>query len=196
MQDAFTIVASDRGLAERFDAVAVFDGVGGLPHGAAAARAAASALPDGLRGAREDALQRAFLHMQGRVLATRGATTGVVAVLPRTHEDVEVGWSGDSGAYLVGKQLVHLTPPDAHDGVLTHCLGLEGMQPNVTQVSVAPGEAVFLCSDGIDALLGARTVQSILSMPGTDAHRLDLLFVAVAAAGAPDNATGVLARRR
>ncbi|MCA1819250.1 MAG: SpoIIE family protein phosphatase [Halobacteriales archaeon] len=197
MQDAFAVLADVPCAWQRCDAVAIFDGVGGMAHGAEAAQAAADTLLDAIRSAKSP--QDIFRHLQRVVQATGGATTAVVALLPRGAGDVEVLWAGDSAAYALERDgdLQALAPPDADEGYLTQCLGLDGVRPHVVPVQVAAGSALLLCSDGVDGVVGRLPLQPVLAGAASqDRGRLDQLMAAVATAGAPDNATAVLARRK
>jgi serine/threonine protein phosphatase PrpC len=195
MQDAIAIepaVETGRG---RVDAVGVFDGVGGMPRGAEAASAAAAGLRPAVAGAASP--QAALERLQETVQRTRGATTAVVAWLGPAGA-AEVAWCGDSAAYaLDGRGGVQpVTRPDAEGGFITQCLGLARMRPHAATLALPVGAAVLLCSDGVDGVVGPSLLRDALQPGGPDAPRLRAILAAVAAAGAPDNAAVVLARRR
>lgn len=195
MQDAIALeVAVETGRG-RVDAVGVFDGVGGMPRGAEAASAAATGLRQALAGTAS--AQAALESLQEPVRRTRGATTAVIAVLGPDGA-VEVAWCGDSSAYALDASgaLQPLSRPDAQAGYLTQCLGLPGMRPHAVSHALRPGDAVLLCSDGVDGVVSPEVVRTALQGGGRDAQKLRAILAAVAAAGAPDNAAVVLARRR
>src|SRR5687767_7475382 len=81
MQDAFAVIPDAPCSWQACDVVALFDGVGGLPHGAEAAQAAATGLREAIR--RATTPSQVFSHLQELVLATGGASTAVVAFLAR-----------------------------------------------------------------------------------------------------------------
>ena len=196
MQDAFAVLPDAPAAWRKCDAIAVFDGVGGLAHGAEAAGAAAAGLHEAVRLAVSPA--DIFAHLQNQVRATKGATTAVLALLPRSGGTGDLVWTGDSSAYGVDAEggLAPLAAHDSEDGFLTQCLGLDGMAPHTARIEVRPGQAVLLCTDGVDGVVGRLPLHRLLQGPASaDAALLDQVFAAVAAAGAPDNATLVLARR-
>jgi len=197
MQDAVAIVPDAPCAWRRCDAVAVFDGVGGLPFGGEAAHAAAEALGAALQKSRN--AMEALAYLDGQVRRTGGATTVVLVLLPREGATVDVLWAGDSAAYALDAQggLVPLTAPDSEGGFLVQCLGLEGVRPHETSVDLQPGQAILLCTDGVDGVIGRIPLHDLLGgQSGQDPRVLDRVFEAVAAAGAPDNAAIVLARRQ
>lgn len=197
MQDAHVVLAGVACAGRPCDVVAIFDGVGGHPRGGEAAKAAADAMPEAARTAASAA--DLLARLQPAVLATGGATTAVVVLLPRSGGRVELAWAGDSSAYALDATgaLVSLAAPDSEDSKLTQCLGVEGVRPHAAAVEVPPEGAALACTDGVDSVLGALALQPVLAGPASqDRGRLDGLFEAIAAAGSPDNATCVLARRR
>lgn len=169
----------------------VFDGLGGLPRGLEAAEGARLAWPDALRRARRP--EAALKRLNEAVMTTGGATTGVVAVLP-TDGDAFLVSAGDSSAYaLVNGEAVNIAPHDAGPGsMVTDHLGNPGMRGHVTPLP-QPGP-FLLCTDGVDRVIGQDGLRAVLE--ATDAEQaLEGMFKAILAAGAPDNATAVLARR-
>lgn len=197
MQDAVAIVPDAPCSWRRCDAVAVFDGVGGMAHGGEAAHAAAESLAAALQQAHNG--MEALAYLDGQVRRTGGATTVVLVLLPRDGRPAEVLWAGDSAAYVLDPEggLVPLTTPDSEGGYLVQCLGLEGARPHSIDVVLDPGAAILLCTDGVDGVVGRIPLHELLSgPPAQDPRVLDRVFDAIAAAGAPDNAAIVLARRR
>lgn len=195
MQDAIALEVAVEAGRGRFEAIGVFDGVGGMPRGAEAASAAAAGLRQALSGTSSP--QAALESLQEPVRRTRGATTAVIAVLGAGGA-VEVAWCGDSSAYALdpGGALQALSRPDAQGGYLTQCLGLPGMRPHAVSLTLRPGDAVLLCSDGVDGVVPPEVLRDALQGGGRDAQGLRAILAAVAAAGAPDNAAVALARRR
>jgi serine/threonine protein phosphatase PrpC len=188
MEDSHVILPAAPAAWRRADAVAVFDGVGGMPRGSQASAAARKGLEEAIRGAVSpaDILDRLNLDVK----ATGGATTAVAAILG--HDGVcDLVWCGDSNAHDARGRL---TQPDQEDGFLTRALGLRDAKPHARRIEVARGQAILLCSDGVDGPVGAGELQRALAGPDDEAGLRSLMH-AVEAAGAPDNATAVLARR-
>lgn len=181
--------ATDRGLAraDNQDAyavspgpplrVGVFDGVGGQPHGGAAARTAAASLPS----CGPDVLR----ELDAAVAATGGATTAAVA-------EVSVGGAtlslmGDSRAYLLADGvrplgLMHRTA----DGRLTQALGFQGTGQTVHTDLWAP---LLLCTDGVRR-------EAIQPVDGDLTAWAERLIDRVYHMGAPDNFTFVVLQRQ
>jgi len=173
-------------------AVAVFDGVGGLPGGGAASLAAAAALPglvaQGLVG---DALLQ---RLNAEVRATRGASTCVVLSLANPVRLVSVG---DSSAYALDERgrPGRLTPSDAGlGGVILDCLGLEAMRGHIATAS-RHHRRFLLCTDGVDGVVTASDLARALRDEVEPAAALVELFARLEDAGMPDDATAVLVAR-
>jgi len=76
--------------------------------------------------------------------------------------------------------------------ILTRCIGqidLEGI--DVFGVTVAPGDRLLLCTDGITKVLDESTIGACLTSATTPDDAASRLIAAALAAGAPDNATGI-----
>lgn len=186
---------------------AVADGVGGLPMGAKAARAAVQAVDRSLAmdsplpALNGEALRRAVLDAHVAVQAATngsGATTLVGAVV--SHRAATIANVGDSRAYLLSGGILRQLTLDhtwaaeqarggllSHDdaarhpwrSVLTRCLG-GAMAPDVDlfDVPLACGDRLLLCSDGLPAVLSANEIAVALAAGDPEVAVAELLTAA------------------
>ncbi|MFW5816468.1 MAG: PP2C family protein-serine/threonine phosphatase [Wenzhouxiangella sp.] len=202
----------------------VADGMGGHAGGAEASRLARKSVRAALdQGA---SLRSAILaaHAAIRVEQARQPEltdmgTTVVALLEQGNE-YEIGWVGDSRAYLFDsarQDLALLTRdhnlaglmvetgaisaseaahhPKRH--VLTDCLGVHsGNEPRIDQVSGRwqPGQLVLLCSDGLSGELTHQSMASILGQDESLEVIGERLMAMAMEAGARDNVSLILVR--
>lgn len=180
----------------RADVFAVFDGLGGEANGDKASRAAA----DGLEAAMKatpgaDSLLR---QLNRAVIDSRGATTAVVFMAVRGGSTF-LATVGDSSAYGLVRGKAELLAPhdeDPHTGGMSDQLGLYFRQGRLTNVSLETGEAVLLCTDGVDGALDPAAIVKLLGASrGIMSEAVDHAMAKIREAGAPDNATLVLVRR-
>lgn len=197
LEDAWAVLSSVPMGGRSLDVFAVFDGLGGLPHGQEAAWGAAEALSASLQ--RSTGPSDVLHHLHGVVEGTGGATTAVVALFPTqgtVGEGVLVS-AGDSAAYMAGPagQLRLLVPKDAEGpSIVTQCLGREEPQGHVVPCSVPRGGTLLLCTDGVDGVVEPDRLVGALRSADL-AAALEDVFSEIWDRGAPDNATVVLARR-
>jgi serine/threonine protein phosphatase PrpC len=190
MQDRFAVLPDVRRPWLRGAVAAVFDGVGGLPRGGEAAEAAARALEPAVRDAETPG--QVMARLDAAAAATGGSTTGLVAFL--TQASIRLAWCGDSSAYVLHREAaIRATAPDVDGPYLTQALGLPRSQAHDTHVEVPAGAILALCTDGVDGVVDPGEWSTLVRQGGIDGVRR--LLDAVDAAGAPDNATVVLARR-
>lgn len=193
--------------AEAAGVFAVADGVGGHPGGDVAARVAVDAFLASLlasaRTPQSVALAMQVAHRAVRRAAVErrvpGASTTLVALVA-TPTGAVVAHVGDSRAYLrraADGAFLRLTVDHAHGGFLTRAVGAEPtVRPEVASVALAPGDAVLLCSDGVWGSVSAERLGQHLYV----ATQYDLAVALagvlgdVREAGAPDNATALIAR--
>lgn len=171
----------------------VFDGVGGMPNGGAAARAAAGRLgavregPDGPGGI--------LRRLNQAVRATGGATTAVIAVLD-DEGGIEVASVGDSAAFVRGRNGVEtLTAADALGP--DRLIGWLGQRrPRIQRAThrLERGGSLLLCSDGVHHVAPVPSLARVFQVRRPE-DGLNRLFRRLGAAGLPDDATAVLARR-
>ena len=148
--------------------------------------------------------------------AYQGMGTTLVAVLVRLPEIhlVNVGdsrayqWSqeelsqltdDDSWAAQVGKGLGLTTQQlksHPYRNVLTRAVGAdEKLEVRAQEISVAAGDVLLLCSDGLHGVASDGQLAEILSRDEPLEARCQALIDAALANGAPDNATAVLIER-
>lgn len=175
----------------------VFDGLGGVPHGAEAAWAAANNLHDVFRQSKtaEELLRR----LNPYVVASRGATTAVILWTPLTSASSKVRLIsvGDSGVYELRPNVdpILLNEKDSQGPtVVTDYLGNAGVAGHVTEWGPSKDATLLACSDGVD---GVVPLESLSRFAGAAdmMTALDELFAEIQALGAPDNATAIVARR-
>jgi serine/threonine protein phosphatase PrpC len=171
---------------------AVLDGMGGANAGDVAARMAAQEIvacvrqesrtrrrsPDQvLRFALDTAAVKVFTAAAQR-LDYRGMGTTAVACLVVDPTRVVIGHAGDSRAYLLrGGELTALTRDHTSaPHLLTRNLGREyGVNPDLVEVSLTPGDRLLLCSDGLYGGAPKAAIQRVLGAsdpPERVAHRL------------------------
>jgi protein phosphatase len=171
---------------------AVLDGMGGHNAGDVAARMAAKEIVTCIRQksrilrrspaqllefALYTAAVRVFTAAEER-LEYRGMGTTVVACLVVDPTRTVIGHAGDSRAYLLrGGELAALTRDHtAAPHRLTRNLGREyGVQPDMNEVPLRPGDRLLLCSDGLygGAPMGAiRRLLGASDPPERVAHHL------------------------
>jgi serine/threonine protein phosphatase PrpC len=205
--------------------VCVADGVGGEEAGEVASRRAVEAVVASMRGGRgalrsrvRGALRMANVavidaqHHEGARMAT---TLTCAAVVGR---DVVIGHVGDSRAFRVSPNAVHQLTQDhsqaaellragfiTHEeaanhparSVLTRCLGGGiSVAPDLVSTTLAPDEALLLCSDGLWGVVGRAAmsaaigrVQSAGSLEQVVWELVELAY----ARGAPDNVSVIVA---
>jgi len=197
LEDAWRVVP-DAPLGRRsVHVLAVFDGVGGEPHGQEAAWGAADALQRAVEdaGGIDDVLRRLNHIVQG----TGGSTTAVVVFLdPRDPCGGGVASIGDSALYTLddGGHLVRLTAKDSLGPMLTACLGNDAARGHVLPLQIGDDAPLLLCTDGVDGVVGTEGLEMLMQTPpGAREAALDVLFDTIREAGMPDNATLILAYR-
>ncbi|MBV9083306.1 MAG: serine/threonine-protein phosphatase [Acidobacteriaceae bacterium] len=170
-----------------------------------------------------DALERGFIEANLAVREAaksnaqlEGMGTTLVAARLIGPDQLRLGSVGDSRAYLCSKNELSLITRDqtwvAEVGsrlglseealkshpmrhVLTMAIGCaEDVRVHSHLVSVAPGDQILLCSDGLHGVIEEKTVQSILLSEKTLSEKCHYLIEAANDQGGPDNITVVLIR--
>jgi protein phosphatase len=78
-------------------------------------------------------------------------------------------------------------------GKITQAIGMHaGVKPDVTRVSLTPGDRVLLCSDGLWEALTEQEISTIVGSKGSMLELASMLVDQANAAGGPDNITAVL----
>lgn len=182
--------------------VAVADGLGGHPAGDVASLTALRRIDelDVSGSAAADDLVAAIVAAHEAVLEAGRTperfgmgTTIVLAVLGDAR--AVIGHVGDSRAYLreADGRLRQLTRDHGMRGMLTQALGLDGrVQPDVTEVDLAPGARLLLCTDGLTNMVGDDALADLLGTGGAQ-EACDALVAAALDAGGVDNVSVVVA---
>lgn len=200
----------------------VADGMGGMEAGEVASAIARDEtvravnaghpLPEAIQLAHE-AIRKAVDEGVG----APGMGTTIVALKMMPYE-YHLAWVGDSRAYLwdAGKGSLRrlsrdhshvelllssgvISPEQAHKhpqkNLITQCLGqsnLDTLQVGETRETLAPGQTILLCSDGLnDELTDTEIAQCLVSQTKPDAQA-DALLQATLEKGAKDNVTILL----
>jgi serine/threonine protein phosphatase PrpC len=136
-------------------AVAVTDGLGGVPGSAGASGRAATAAVKAVlaAGGSTVAQTQAGIDAGNRAAAQGGATTIVLAVIPRDG-DARVARVGDSTAFLIGvggASWSELFPPPVDDAVVTATAALPAqvLDPEVAPFELAADALLLLATDGV-----------------------------------------------
>lgn len=202
----------------------VADGMGGHAGGAEASRMARNTVRRAIRqGA---SLRAAIVAAHAAIRAEQAVRpeltdmgTTIVALLERGR-DYEIGWVGDSRAYLFDVSTHKLTlltrdhnlaglmveagaispseaahHPKRH--VLTDCLGLHSeTEPRIDQVSGhwQPGQFLLLCSDGLSGEVSDQAMASILALDQSLEAIGERLMGMAMDAGGRDNVSLILVR--
>jgi PPM family protein phosphatase len=173
----------------------VADGVGGLSAGALAAQMAVDGYGNFLasvdRGADPDrALQNATQAVNQAIcdkqLTAKQSMGSTVALAIVRHKTAHIGHAGDSRVYLIRKgEMSRLTRdhsivqkmvdhgiisdaqsrshPDA--SVLTRSLGQKGLELELSEVELADGDCLLLCSDGLWAYADEDAMREAATSP-------------------------------
>jgi protein phosphatase len=201
---------------------AVADGVGGGAMAARASRELVHCLHDALDARRIDArsIRAAVLRADREVgrsiaLETDDAGAATMALCAGTGVLLSqwlIAWVGDCRVYRVSAQsdepaqlltvddtyehLSEVPPPGgAHDDPARMVGNGAVSTPNVDRVSLAGGEMLVLCSDGIHKHVGPGDIGDVLRGPAPLARRCGRLLALARARGSRDDATVLVVRR-
>ncbi len=192
--------------------LAVADGMGGVAGGAEASRTAVRSLAAAFLEARADAIpaqrlrlgfaaaSRRVRELSQQVPALREMGTTLTAVnLIGSH--LVLAHVGDSRCYLMRDgELTQLSTDHAvrePENYLTRCIGggQEESNPDVAELTIQPGDAVVLLTDGLWNVVAENQMLGILtSQPPQSAA--DSLLNAANASGGPDNSTVLVVQVR
>jgi protein phosphatase len=197
----------------------VADGMGGRQAGDVASTVIADFIPSALKEGKSvmDAVARSHQAVIDALAAGRGAAGmgSTAVVLQMRGNDYEIGWVGDSRAYLwngalhpltrdhtVVQRLVEagaISAKDARDhphrSSLIQALGsteIAGVEVEVVKGALRPGEQILLCSDGLTSEVGDEQIATILDEPLDAQAKVDRLIQAALENGGKDNVTVLL----
>jgi protein phosphatase len=197
----------------------VADGVGGHAGGEIASAIVGATLRR--RVAAGESLRQAIVSAHEAILAEIGDSEAgndmgsTVVALQLQGQEYEIGWVGDSRAYLWDGTLRQLTRdhnpvsellvrglissaeatqhPERH--VLTQSLGISShmqVQPGQLQGELQDHQQILLCSDGLSDELSDAVIASHLAAHDDPQAQVDALLAAALAAGGRDNITVVV----
>lgn len=195
---------------------AVADGIGGHRGGEVASATAIEALHASFadHGGLRDAVlaaNDAVLERANADEALRGMGTTLTAGVLGDDGTLLVGHVGDSRAYLLrDSELLRITTDhslveelmaagelteeeaerDPRRSMITRALGLDAdLVVDLYPVSLAPGDRVMLCSDGLTTMVSEDTIADVLAGEDDPATAAQRLVDAANAAGGVDNTT-------
>jgi len=193
--------------------VAVADGMGGHVAGEVASRLAIEGATAAEADAPEDratAANRAILEQAAVEPALRGMGTTLTLGIFGEDGILRMAHVGDSRAYLmrdgelqiltedhtVVAELVamgHLSEEAAEEHpqrhLLTRTLGLGPVEVDTFEITLAAGDRVLLCSDGLTTMLGDDEIETILSAENGVEAAVWSLIEAANSSGGIDNTT-------
>ena len=182
---------------------AVVDGMGGHGGGAMASRLVSRALlavkPEGGIAGMTRAVLRCLRqsHEELNNLDTEtGRKPGAAFIVLLTAADHYTAiWAGDARLYQQRRGVFSQVTQDhlAQDGhSLLQAIGGGGpLEPEIVHGLLRPRDRFLLCSDGITKTLSGAVMAKLLAA-GEAQGSADALIAAVLAAGAPDDATGIV----
>ena len=203
-------------------AVLVADGMGGMPGGGEAARAATEAavheLAAGAPAGEVDAALDAANLAVGGLRDAMGGRPGTTLTIATVRGSVAaIGHAGDSRAYLVRSGTATLLTSDhswvgeqvragalpsgaerrhARRNVITMAVMGEPIEPMLATVDLVPGDLLVLCSDGFWEPLDDEQIAGLMDTPGPLTAVVERAAEAALDAGATDNVTVLAARLR
>lgn len=199
---------------------AVADGLGGLSAGDRASQTAVFILEGHLRDALKENrplnftqafldAHRAIQKIGSEADPVRGAGTTLTAAIVREGE-IQIAHVGDSAAYLFSadgakklttdhteaeefrKQRPGEKVPAIFEHTLTRCLGQPGdVTPDFSKHSFAPGDRLFLCSDGVTREIPPGEIGTLLRKETDPKPPVEELLRLANERGGADNATAV-----
>src|SRR6478752_6523732 len=189
----------------------VADGMGGHEFGEVASALARDAvvreiragksLTDAIRSADEDIIRQSKRRADSLPMGT------TMVALRVSDNRFELGWVGDSRAYLWNGQLRQLSSDHSyeqarshpHRNVVTQALGVtdpESLKVETISGELRPGFQILLCSDGLTEEVDDAQIANLLSQTDLSAQEcVDHLVSTALDGGGSDNVTVVLLRR-
>lgn len=198
---------------------AVADGLGGHQAGDRASRLAVAQIKQGVRQGLSLVQAVESAHQAVRREAGNSNMGTTVVALKLDGLRYEIGWVGDSRAYLWDGSLRRLTTDHSYvqllldagvigqdelarhpmRNVISQALGVGGRDGATVSVAtvageLAEGQGLLLCSDGLHGELNDEQIASIVKSSAAAQAQAEKLIAAALAAGGKDNVTVILLR--
>ncbi len=194
----------------------VADGVGGHTDGELASAITSEVTTDTYRrtGNLVGAIQAAHAAVLEAIAERNGVSNmgSTIVAIAFKGMDYQIAWVGDSRAYLWNGALTLLTrdhsyvealidkgaitPEEAlhhpKRNIITQCIGItakEGLKVDSVSGTLAPGEQILLCSDGLNDELDQAKLAAILARSSTPDTQVAELMQTALDAGGRDNVT-------
>jgi serine/threonine protein phosphatase PrpC len=193
-QDAWVLLPSVTYRGAPVIAAAVFDGMGGLPNGGGASKAACKHLEHALAAA--SGPRSVIRQLSTAVLPTGGGSTATILLLPHARpDDAIMVWIGDSKAWIATRD-GRLNPLPTYDveppNRLTDFLGRPGAHGHWTRLG--PWTRILLATDGVHAALGDETIRTLV-LSDERGELAASLAARLARAAPADDATFIFCQR-
>lgn len=177
----------------------VADGLGGLPNGELASRAAVDTViqhAETVFPCTEKALDNLIQEVNQLVLKSGGATT--LCVTSINQENCWIVNVGDSRAYLFRNQRLYRITLDhrlfPHSNILTRCLGTgQSVKTDLFRKKLKEKDLILLCTDGLTDLLSDEEITKILKGHQNPQELAKQLLNKALSCDASDNITLILA---
>ncbi len=194
----------------------VADGVGGHTDGELASAITSQVTADTFQrtGDLVGAIQAAHTAVLTAIAERNGVSNMGSTIVAVALQDMayQIAWVGDSRAYLFNGDLTLLTRDHSYvealidkgaitaeealhhpkRNVITQCIGItatEGLKVDSVSGTLAPGERILLCSDGLNDELSRAQLAAILARSGAPDQQVAALMQAALDAGGRDNIT-------
>ncbi len=194
----------------------VADGVGGHTDGELASAITSEVTTNTFRrtGDLVGAIQAAHAAVLAAIAERHGVSNmgSTIVAIALQDLDYQIAWVGDSRAYLYNGDLTLLTRDHSYvealidkgaisqaealhhpkRNVITQCIGItakEGLKVDSVSGTLAHGERILLCSDGLNDELAHAQIATLLAQSNMPEHQVAALMQAALDAGGRDNVT-------
>lgn len=194
----------------------VADGVGGHADGELASAITSAVTTSTFRRTRDlvEAIKAAHEAVLQAIEARNGTSNMGSTIVAIAFDDMDyrIAWVGDSRAYLWNGDLHLLTRDHSYvealidkgaitpeqalhhpkRNVITRCIGItakDGLRVDTVTGTLAPGQRILLCSDGLNDELSQAQLAAVLGQPHAPDSQVAELLQAALDAGGRDNIT-------
>lgn len=194
----------------------VADGVGGHTDGELASAITSAVTMDTFRHTHDlvGAINSAHSAVLDAIEERNGASNmgSTIVAIALDGMDYQIAWVGDSRAYLWNGDLKlltrdhsyvealiekgALTPAEAlhhpKRNIITQCIGItpkEGLKVGTVTGTLAPGQRILLCSDGLNDELDQAQIAAVFAQPHSPENQVAELLQTTLDAGGRDNIT-------